>query len=143
MKPFTLHSVLKYRRQLEDGARQHLFEALEAQAARQRQLGLADQELDELYALEMRSMETGVTPDRLALFEHRIDLIRKRRTTLQEELEKQTEQVRLRRRQLLAASKERRVMEKLRDNQNLAYQRHIDKKEAAMLDEIAVLFHKS
>ena len=32
MKPFTMHAVLNYRQQLEDSARQALYQALEVEA---------------------------------------------------------------------------------------------------------------
>jgi flagellar FliJ protein len=43
---------------------------------------------------------------------------------------------------LIKRSKERKVMEKLKTRQNQAWRAHLDKKEAAMLDEIAVIFHE-
>ena len=39
-------------------------------------------------------------------------------------------------------SKERKVMEKLKEKQNATWQQYLNKKEAALLDEIAVIFHE-
>jgi flagellar FliJ protein len=46
------------------------------------------------------------------------------------------------RQHLLQASKNRKIIEKLEEQQNAAYKKHLDKLEAGMLDEIAVLSHE-
>jgi len=38
-------------------------------------------------------------------------------------------------------AKDRQVMEKLKERQNADWQQYLNKKEAAMLDEIAIIFH--
>ena len=76
MKPFALHSVLRYRRQLEDAARQELHRALQAEARLLETLARVQTDLAELYAgLDLDRAE-GTTADRLVLFAHRISLVR-------------------------------------------------------------------
>ncbi len=142
MKPFTLHAVLKYRHQLEDQALQSLAQALEVETLLRQALHQVEEELAELYHDLQRDKEQGTTVDRLILFDQRIDLVKTQVAERRTALEKQQLQVNKRRQQLLKASKDRKVIEKLKEQQNAAYKHHLDKLEAGMLDEIAVLSHE-
>jgi flagellar protein FliJ len=142
MKPFALHAVLKYRRQLEDAAQKRLFQAQEAEAKLKEALLRVEEELAELYTGLQRENEQGITVDRLVLFNHRIDLVKEQTARRKTELEKQQIQVAQKRQQLIKASKDRKIIEKLEEQQNAAYKQYIEKKEAGMLDEIAVLSHE-
>jgi flagellar FliJ protein len=142
MKPFTLHAVLKYRHQLEDQALQSLAQALEVETRLRQALNQVEEELAELYHDLQRDKEQGTTVDRLILFDQRIDLVKTQVAERRTALEKQQLQVNKRRQQLLKASKDRKVIEKLKEQQNAAYKHHLDKLEAGMLDEIAVLSHE-
>ena len=142
MKSFTMHAVLKYRRQLEDAARQEMSQALEVEARLQEILFQAGEELTELYAGLQQDKERGTTVDRLLLFEHRIDLVKQQVETRRTDLEKQQAQVARKRQQLVKASKDRKIMEKMQEQQNAAHARFLEKKELGMLDEIAVLSHE-
>jgi flagellar FliJ protein len=139
MKPFTMHAVLKYRKQLEDIARQRLYQALEEEARMQAALLQIKEELTELYTSLQKDKEQGTTVDRLILFDHRIEVVQELVAKRQSELEKQQVQVAKNRQQLVKASKDRKIMEKLREQQNAAYAQYQEKKETIMLDEIAVL----
>lgn len=139
MKPFTMHAVLKYRQQLEDIARQRLYQALEVEARMQAALLQVKEELAELYTSLQKDKEQGTTVDRLILFDHRIEVVQELVASRQSELEKQQVQVAKKRQQLVKASKDRKIMEKLREQQNAAYAQYLEKKETIMLDEIAVL----
>lgn len=142
MKPFTLHAVLKYRHQLEDRALQSLTQALEVETRLREALHQVEAELAELYDGLQRDKEQGTTVDRLILFDQRIDMVKPQVVERRAALEKQQLQVTKQRQQLLKASKDRKVIEKLREQQNAAYKHHLDKLEAGMLDEIAVLSHE-
>lgn len=142
MKPFTLHAVLKYRHQLEDQALQSLAQALEVETRLRQALNQVEEELAELYQDLQRDKEQGTTVDRLIRFDQRIDLVKTQVAERRTALEKQQLQVNKRRQQLLKASKDRKVIEKLKEQQNAAYKHHLDKLEARMLDEIAVLSHE-
>jgi len=141
LKPFTMDSVLTYRQQLEDAARQELFRALEQKAGLRRQLRRVEDELTTLYR-NLEQERKATTAQRLIMYERRIHIVRERLARLEEEMDRQQERVRQRRRHLLKASQERKVLEKLREQQNRNYRNHLNRKEAQMLDEIAVLFHE-
>ena len=61
--------------------------------------------------------------------------------TLQIELSKRHEKAESERDILLKRSKEKQAMEKLKEKQNAAYRYYLNKKEAALLDEIAIIYH--
>jgi len=142
VKPFAMDSVLKYRQQLEDAARQELFKAQEKETALRLRLREAEEELETLYRNLEQERRDATTAERLILYERRIGIVRERVAALADKVAGQQERVRRRRRHLLKASQERKVLEKLREQQNRNYRNHLEKKEALMLDEIAVLFHE-
>jgi flagellar FliJ protein len=137
-----MHAVLKYRQQLEETALQELHRALEIKARLQEALMQAEEELAVLYTDQQRDKEQGTTVDRLLLFEHRIDLIKQLVEMRRSELKKQQVQVTNKRQLLVKASKGRKIMEKLKEQQDAAYAKFLEKKELGMLDEIAVLSHE-
>lgn len=139
MKPFSMEPVLRYRKQLEDVAQQKLFTSLEQEARIQTKLLQAKDRLKKLYANLSLERAQGTTIDRLLLFENRIPVEQQEIGELQTEFEKQKKVVDRRRRHLLQASQDKKALKKLKERQNLAYKKYLDKKEAAMLDEIAVL----
>ena len=142
MKPFTMHAVLKYRHQLEDVALQSLHQALEVEARLQEALLQAEAELTELYSGLQHDKNQGTTVDRLLLFDNRIELVKQQVELRHNDLEKQQVQVANKRQQLIKASKGRKIMQKLQEQQNAAYAKYLEKKELGMLDEIAVLSHE-
>jgi flagellar FliJ protein len=142
MKPFALHAVLKYRRQLEDKALQNLTQALQEEARLQKEFQEVEEELTELYSDLKQDQLHGTSVDRLILFNQRIDLVKDLVAQRQKALEKQQLQVAQKRQILIKASKDKKVIEKLKEQQNAAYKRHLEKLEAGMLDEIAVLSHE-
>jgi flagellar protein FliJ len=142
MKPFSMHAVLKFRKQLEDNARQQLYQALELEARLLEATMQTEEALSDLYHDAQRDKEQGTSIDRMLLFDYRIDLVKQQLEEQRSDLEKQQAQVGMKRQQLVKASKDRKVMEKLKEQQNAAHARFLDKKEMAMLDEIAVLSHE-
>lgn len=142
MKSFNMHAVLKYRKQLEDNARQQLYQALELEARLLEATMQTEAALSDLCLDAQRDKEQGTSVDRMLLFEYRIDLVKQQLEDHRSDLEKQQAQVSIKRQQLVKASKDRKVMEKLKEQQNTAHARYLDKKEMAMLDEIAVLSHE-
>ena len=142
MKPFSMHAVLKFRKQLEDNARQQLYQALELEARLLEAAMQTEAALSDLDREAQRDKEQGTSIDRMLLFQYRIDLIKQQLEEQRIDLEKQQAQVSMKRQQLVKASKDRKVMEKLKEQQNAAYASFLDKKEMAMLDEIAVLSHE-
>lgn len=141
MKPFSMHAVLGYRRRTEDTARQQLYQALEVEARLQEALLHTEAEMAELIEGLRRDREQGTTVDRLLLYEYRLDLVKQQIAARRTDLEKHQAQVAMKRQQLIKASKDRKIMEKLQEQQNAAHKNFLEKREMAQLDEIAVLSH--
>ncbi len=83
----------------------------------------------------------GMPVDELIRYEEHILFIKGQMRELEDEIADAEEQVVKARTHVLNKSKEKQIMEKLRDQQNLAWKLHLDKKETAQLDEIAVMRH--
>lgn len=141
MKPFSLDTVLDFRQQLEDIAKNKLAEArlFEAEVKVQ----LEEQHNNHLAVVtEIDRVQTeGVDINELIrLEEHRI-IIKDRITELKKQLDLREQQVAAAQKELLKKSRDRQVMEKLKEKQNSAWKHYLNKKEAAMIDEIAIIYH--
>ena len=141
MKPFSMHAVLKYRQQLEDVARQNMHRALEQETRLRDALIRSQEELASLHRDLQRESAVGTTADRFLLFEYRIDLVKEQIIRRQNDLDKQQVQVAKKRQHLVKTSKDKKIMEKLQEQQNAAFKTSLAHREAAVLDEIAVLSH--
>ena len=141
MKPFTLDTVLKHRKSLEEQAIYHLVKAREEENRAQRQLKKEEEVLATLIETLAREQTQGIEVVKLAQFEQRIILIEKEVVTLQAMLRKKKEAVSRAQGQLITKSKERKIMETLQQKQDEAWQQYLNQKETATLDEIAVIFH--
>lgn len=136
-----MEPVLRFRKQLEDEARQKLFTSKKKESEISRQLENAKHTFADLCNNFDREKKEGTTIDRLLLYENRILVEQEELGILREKMSKQQEKVARRRRRLLHASQEKKALEKLKEKQNRAYKQYRERQEAAMLDEIAVLRH--
>ena len=142
MKPFSLDTVLKYRKRLEDIAKNRLHEAQTARQMVQERLAAEEQEYAGLLATLDRRQFEGIDILELIRYEEQIMFSKNRIAAIRKTLDDKTARVVEARELLIRRSKERNVMEKLKTRQNQAWQNYLDKKEAAMLDEIAVIYHE-
>ena len=110
----------------------------EALHALQQQQQSYDNLLNELTRRRSQGMDVG----EMIRYEERIILEKKELELLQTALADQEKKVLRERDNVIQKSKERKVMEKLKVKQDAAWKRHLNKKEAALLDEIAVIFHE-
>lgn len=142
MKPFTLAPVLRYRRQLEDKAALRLAKA-------QRELQQKDENhrhIEEQYATVVGRLEedqsAGIGVDDLRRYENHIAWLKEKKDELAAELEAARENVRKKRALAIDRSRDRQALEKLKEKQDRAWNSYIEKKEASLLDEIAVLSYE-
>lgn len=142
MKPFSLETVLKYRKRLEDIAKNRLHEAQTAMQMVRERLETEEQLYADLMATVDRRQFEGIDILDLIRYEEQIQFSKNRIAAIRKTLEEKTARVVEEREILIRRSKERKVMEKLKTRQNQAWRDHLGKKEAAMLDEIAVIFHE-
>jgi flagellar FliJ protein len=141
MKPFSLQTVLDYRKRLEDIARHRLLEAKNVRQAVEKKL------TDEVEALALFIDETermqaeGIGITELIRNEDSITRRKNNIQAIKKNLTEKTELVRKEQENLIGRRKERQIMEQLKETQNSAWQGYLNKKEAAMLDEIATTRH--
>jgi len=136
-----MQPVLRYRKQLEDEARQAFAASQEKEQEMAAEVRKLRKNLNRLRKECDQRQQQGTTVDILLLYANRITLEQERLLSMEEQLIRQREQVERRRKRLLHAQQEKKALEQLKLKQDLAYKRYLDKKEAAMLDEIAVLRH--
>jgi len=141
MKPFSLLTVLKHRKILEDQAIHRLVQAQEAEHNAQQQLDKNEEILVHLIETLAREQINGIEVIKQAQFEQRILLLEKQRLTLQTILRGKKEETSRAQKHLISRSKDRKIMETLQTKQNEAWQLYLHQKETATLDEIAVIFH--
>ncbi len=142
MKPFSLNTVLKYRKQMEDVAINRLAVEEQKKTSIENELKEQNAYYDKLITTLEHLQTTGIGVDQLILFEDRLQFIKGELEQLEEKIEKAKKLVRKARSQVLLKAKEKKALEKLRDNQNLAWKKHLEKKETTQMDEIATLRHE-
>lgn len=136
-----MQPVLRYRKQLEDEARLAFFASQEKEQELADLVHHLEENLQRLVRELERLKQEGTTIDILLLYENRIGVEREMLAKRKEELARQHEQVERRRKRLLHTRQEKKALEQLKERQNRAYKQYKDRREAAMLDEIAVLRH--
>ena len=141
MKPFTLDTVLKHRKSLEEQAIYRLVKARQEEDEAHHQLQGEKSILAALIEAFSREQQLGIEVVKLAQFEQRISLIEKQVLTLQALLKKKKEGVSRAQEHLISKSKERKIMETLQQKQDESWRQYLNQKETATLDEIAVIFH--
>ncbi len=143
MKPFTLQTVLDHRKRLEDIAQQRLSEAKKIQLTIKKKLS------DEMYTLTLSICESeklqseGIAITDLIRYEERITAQKHNIQGIEKNLAEKSELVLKEQQNLVHRIKERQIMERLKETQNKAWIGYLNKKEAAMLDEIATTRHGS
>lgn len=142
MNPFSLETVLSYRERLEDIAKNELGAARSSEEKVKTALERQKNEYAELVLLIEKVQHQGVDINELIFHEGHLTFVKKAIATLEEELVEKRKAVEKSRQHLLEKSRDRQVMEKLKERQDDAWKQHLNKKEAAILDEIAIAFHE-
>ncbi|MDP3481167.1 MAG: flagellar export protein FliJ [Desulfoprunum sp.] len=141
MKPFSLHTVLSYRKRLEDIAKNRLFEAQTEKQKVQDKLTEEENGYTQLLVTLERLQTEGIDILDLIRYEDQILFTKNRIISIKKTLSEKIARVANEREHLIQRSKERKIMEKLKEKQNQSWQEYLNKKEAALLDEIAIIFH--
>lgn len=140
MKPFAfkLDPVLRHREILEDRARQELAEALLREQAVQEEIERRRSALAALQEELMLHQQQGIGVQDLLLFEESIAHRGRILSGLSRDLEKARQEVALRREALAAAARDRRLMEKLKENKREEHRQEMARRETILLDEVAL-----
>lgn len=143
MKPFGLQTVLDYRKRLEDTAQHRLFEARKVYETIQAKLAAEKELYLSLLQTKEQMERKGIEITELIRYEDKIESVQTNIGAIKKNLAEKEKLVDQAQQLLLHRSKERQIMERLKEEQNRAWKNYLDKKEAAMLDEIAIIRHDS
>jgi flagellar FliJ protein len=141
MRPFTLNAVLVFRKRQEDIAQHRYFEACRSHAAVSARLDAEKVLFAEVVNDRDRRQQEGVEINALLFYEERIAYLDKTIKAMSKTLAEKAALVSQELNNLQQKNRERQIMEKLKEQQNRAWQEHLNKKERAMFDEIAVIRH--
>jgi len=141
MKPFSLETVLNYRQRLEDIAHNRFFKAQQNRAIVKQKLKQEQIKLSQLIEKSVQLQAQGVTITELIRYETSILQNEENIIAIKKNLDEKTNLMQNERENLIQKSRDRQIMERLKEQQNQAWKEYLNKKEAAMLDEIAIIRH--
>lgn len=141
MKPFSLETVLAYRKRLADIAHQRFLEACRHHRQVEERLVEERRLLEDLAKESETRQRQGIAITDLIRFEEHIQQVKTNVTAIAKTLEEKAQIVASEQKQLARRVKERQIMERLKERQNRAWAAYLEKKETSMLDEIAILRH--
>lgn len=137
-KKFKLESVLNYRQLLENQAQQLLADSFLRKTNLETELQQQQEQLLRHDSELKRLQQDGLTIAEIELYETQIYHCRRVTEKLQRELAQLDRQIVGEREELLAAARDRQVIEKLKEKQQAEYARELSRKEREMLDEISL-----
>ncbi len=143
MKPFSLQTVLNHRKRLEDIAQHRFLEAKKTHSIIITKLDEASHALKLFITESAQLQQEGIGITELIRHEERIAAQKQNIQAIKKNLAEKKQLVEKEQQNLLLRSKERQILERLKETQNKAWQAYLNKKEAAMLDEIATTRHES
>ena len=140
-KPFSLGSILKFRKREKDLALEQVVRAQLAVKKAEEAHKIAKDTLETLIiGIETKQLD-GITVEELSRYEERIQFQRGQIIELAKTHKEKQKTVQNKRLKLLEKVKDHKTLTALKEQQNKAWKEYINKKEAAMLDEIAILHH--
>ncbi len=143
MKPFSLDNVLRHRKQQEDIARSRFTEAKEIAQITDRRHNEEKRKLAALLQEIEKMQQDGIEILTLIRYQEQISRLEKNIAAIAKNLKEKKNLMQQTQKNLLLKTRERQIMEQLKEEQNRAWRKHLEKKEAMMLDEIAVMRHRT
>jgi flagellar FliJ protein len=137
-KKFKLQSVLNYRQSLEELAQQVLGASLQRKGELDAELQNQQTALRKHDEELKRRQQEGLSVAEIELFETQIHHCRRRIEQLLLELASLEQQIAREREELLGAVQDKQVMEKLKEKQEAAYNRELNRQERIILDEVSL-----
>jgi len=142
VKPFGLQTVLDYRKRLEDSAQHKLNEAKSTHKKIEEKFISEKQRLAATLAERNRREQEGIDITELIRYEEHVVILESNLVAIEKTLQEKALLVKQAQEHLLKKAQEKQVLEKLKEKQNLAWRNYLNKKEALMLDEIAIIRHE-
>ncbi len=138
VKKFKLQSVLNYRQSLEDQAKQNLSASLQRKKLMEEELEHQRQSVQQLDSELKERQQEGMTIAEIELFESQIQHRQRLYDEIQQQLEQLERQILNEREELLKTSRERQIMDKLKEKQEAEFLKELNRKERETLDEISL-----
>lgn len=142
MKPFGLQTVLDYRKRLEDAAQHKLNEAKSVHKQIEEKYLLEKQRLETILLERSHREKEGIEITDLIRYEEHAERLEANLVAIEKTLHEKALLIKQAQEHLLRKAKERQILEKLKERQNLSWRNYLNKKEALMLDEIAIIRHE-
>ncbi|HIP39833.1 MAG TPA: flagellar export protein FliJ [Desulfocapsa sulfexigens] len=139
--PFSLDSVLNFRKRQENLAQEQFVQARIAEESAVKNLENAEIEQGNLIRELDAEQKKGLFVQDLARFEDRIQYGKKQIQLLKKTLQEKNKVTQRKRQRLIEKSREFKTLDSLKEQQNKTWKDYLEKQEAAMLDEIAILHH--
>ena len=139
-KPFRLQPVLKYRMLREDQQRQQLAEVLGRKGSIKAALAEQHRHCQALEKGLEKQQKDGISVQDLQLFKARIDRQHRQIRQLEEKVARLQQETTARREELREASRDRQLLDNLRERFHADQRREEQRREALLMDEISLKY---
>lgn len=139
MKSFKLQAVLDHRQRLEDLAKQMLAEAIQHERLLMSRMTDETGELAEICRSYEHRQSVGMQGHEFMLYENRITHKRQVLIDLDRQLEESRQQVQRMREALADASREKKLLEKLKEKKADEARQELNRQEMIHIDEVAIM----
>jgi flagellar FliJ protein len=139
---FRLERVRELREHAEDQAREELASSLAVRMKGEAMLRAANEDAAAAQDARRQKAAADLTGAELLAMQAYLERTERQRESAALELDRREAEVDARRQALAVRSQERQVLERLKDRRRADHQREMDRREGALLDEMALAAHR-
>jgi flagellar protein FliJ len=139
---FRLERVRELREHAEDQAREELASSMAVRLKGEAMLRAAAEDVDAAQDARRRGADADLSGAELLAMQAYLERTERQRESAALELDRREAEVDARRQALAVRSQERQVLERLKDRQRADHKREMERREGALLDEMALTLHR-
>ena len=139
---FRLERVRELREHAEDQAREELASSMAVRVKGEAMLRAAAQDVDAAQDARRRTATADLSGAELLALQAYLERTERQRESAALELDRREAEVDARRQALAVRSQERQVLERLKDRRREDHKREMERREGALLDEMALAAHR-
>jgi len=139
---FRLERVRELREHAEDQAREELASSMAVRMKGEAMLRAAAQDVDAAQDARRRTAAADLSGAELLALQAYLERTERQRESASLELDRREAEVDARRQALAVRSQERQVLERLKDRRRDDHKREMERREGALLDEMAINAHR-
>ena len=139
---FRLERVRELREHAEDQAREELASSMAVRMKGEAMLRTAAQDVDAAQDARRRTAAADLSGAELLALQAYLERTERQRESAALELDRRQAEVDARRQALTVRSQERQVLERLKDRRREDHKREMERREGALLDEMALAAHR-